>query len=56
MSAAKARRADEERRKRAMLKIVIALVLLAHGIGHSMGLVQLFKVATVHWLPTDLAA
>jgi hypothetical protein len=31
-----------------MLKIVIALVLLAHGIGHSMGLLQLFKVATVN--------
>ena len=31
-----------------MLKVVIALVLLAHGIGHSMGLVQLFKVATVN--------
>lgn len=27
--------------------VVIALVLLAHGIGHSMGLLQLFKVATV---------
>jgi hypothetical protein len=31
-----------------MLKIVIALVLLAHGIGHSMGLLQMFKVATVN--------
>jgi hypothetical protein len=31
-----------------MLKFVIALVLLAHGIGHSMGLLQLFKVATVN--------
>jgi hypothetical protein len=31
-----------------MFKIVIALVLLAHGIGHSMGLLQLFKVATVN--------
>lgn len=30
-----------------MLRIVIALVLLAHGIGHSMGLLQVFKVATV---------
>ncbi|HEX7472288.1 MAG TPA: hypothetical protein VF323_04345, partial [Candidatus Limnocylindrales bacterium] len=45
-----------------MLKIVIALVLLAHGIGHSMGLVQLFKVATVNpewrgdsWLLTGTA-
>jgi hypothetical protein len=32
---------------RQMLRIVIALVLLAHGIGHSMGLLQVFKVATV---------
>ena len=31
-----------------MLKIVIALVLLAHGIGHSMGLLGMFKVATVN--------
>jgi hypothetical protein len=31
-----------------MLKIGIALVLLAHGIGHSMGLLQVFKVATVN--------
>jgi hypothetical protein len=31
-----------------MFKIVIALVLLAHGIGHSMGLLQLFKVASVN--------
>jgi len=31
-----------------MLKVVIALVLLAHGIGHSMGLIQLYKVATVN--------
>jgi len=30
-----------------MLKIIIAVVLLAHGIGHSMGLLQVFKVATV---------
>lgn len=30
-----------------MFKIVIALVLLAHGIGHSLGLLQIFKVATV---------
>jgi hypothetical protein len=36
---------------RQMLKVIIALVLLAHGIGHSMGLLQVFKVATVnpHW-------
>lgn len=31
-----------------MFKFVIALVLLAHGIGHSMGLLQVFKVATVN--------
>ena len=31
-----------------MLKVVIAVVLLAHGIGHSMGLLQVFKVATVN--------
>ena len=31
-----------------MFKIVIALVLLAHGIGHSLGLLQVFKVATVN--------
>jgi hypothetical protein len=31
-----------------MLKVIIALVLLAHGIGHSMGLLQVFKVATVN--------
>jgi hypothetical protein len=30
-----------------MLKIVIALVLLSHGIGHSMGLLQVFKIAAV---------
>ena len=29
-------------------KLVIGLVLLAHGIGHSMGLLGLFKVATVN--------
>jgi hypothetical protein len=28
--------------------IIIALVLLAHGIGHSMGLLQVFHVATVN--------
>lgn len=45
-----------------MLKIVIAVVLLAHGIGHSMGLLQMFKVATVNpewrgdsWLLTSTA-
>lgn len=31
-----------------MLKLLIALVLLAHGIGHSMGLLQVFKVASVN--------
>jgi hypothetical protein len=31
-----------------MLKVVIALALLAHGIGHSMGLLGIFKVATVN--------
>jgi len=31
-----------------MLKIVIGLVLLAHGIGHMMGPLQLFKVATIN--------
>ena len=31
-----------------MVKIVLALVLLAHGIGHSMGLLQLFRVATIN--------
>ena len=30
-----------------MLKIIIALILLSHGIGHSMGLLQVFKIATV---------
>jgi len=42
-----------------MFKVVVALVLLGHGIGHSMGLLQVFKVATVNpswngdsWLPT----
>ncbi len=44
------------------LQIVIGLVLLAHGIGHSMGLLQVFKVATVNpawhgdsWLLTGMA-
>ena len=31
-----------------MARIIIGLVLLAHGIGHSMGLLGLFKVATVN--------
>jgi hypothetical protein len=44
-----------------MLKILIGLVLLAHGIGHSMGLLQVFKVAAVNpewqgdsWILTGL--
>ena len=31
-----------------MLKIVVALILLGHGLGHSMGPLQAFKVATVN--------
>ena len=31
-----------------MLKIVIALILFAHGVGHSIGLLQVFKVASVN--------
>ena len=31
-----------------MLKILVGLVLLAHGLGHSMGILQVFKVATVN--------
>jgi hypothetical protein len=31
-----------------MLKVVIAVVLLAHGIGHSIGLLQILKLATVN--------
>jgi hypothetical protein len=31
-----------------LLTIIIALVLLAHGIGHSMGLLQVFRIATVN--------
>jgi hypothetical protein len=31
-----------------MLRILIALVLVAHGIGHSLGLLHVFKVATVN--------
>jgi hypothetical protein len=45
-----------------VLKLLIAVVLLAHGIGHSMGLLQVFKVATVNpqwhgdsWLLTGLS-
>lgn len=45
-----------------MIKVALALVLLAHGIGHSLGLLQLFKVATVNpawngdsWILTGIA-
>jgi hypothetical protein len=45
-----------------MLRIVLALVLLGHGIGHSMGLMQALKVATVNpqwhgdsWILTGIA-
>jgi hypothetical protein len=45
-----------------MFKIVIALILLGHGIGHTMGLLQVFRVATVSpawhgdsWLLTGVA-
>lgn len=45
-----------------MLKVLIGVVLLAHGIGHSMGLLGSFKVATVNpewhgdsWLLTGIA-
>ena len=31
-----------------MVRIVIAVVLLAHGIGHSMGLLGVFKIATIN--------
>jgi hypothetical protein len=31
-----------------MVRIVIAVALLAHGIGHSMGLLGVFKVATIN--------
>ena len=31
-----------------MLKIVIALILFAHGVGHSIGLLQVFNVASVN--------
>jgi hypothetical protein len=31
-----------------VLKVVIALVLLGHGIGHSIGLLQVFKMATIN--------
>ena len=48
-----------------MFKIAVAVILLAHGIGHSMGLLQILKVATIspvlasaiwiHWLPGEPA-
>lgn len=45
-----------------MIKIAIGLVLLAHGIGHSMGILQVLKVATVNpawrgdsWVLTGVA-
>ena len=31
-----------------MLKIIVALVLFAHGIGHVMGPLQVFRVATIN--------
>lgn len=44
-----------------MLKLVVALVLVAHGIGHSMGILGAFKLATVNpawqgdsWILGDL--
>ena len=45
-----------------MFKIIVGVVLLAHGIGHSLGLLQTFKVATINpawhgdsWLLTGVA-
>jgi hypothetical protein len=45
-----------------MLKILIAIVLFGHGVGHSLGLLQTFRVATVNpswngdsWLLTGFA-
>jgi hypothetical protein len=45
-----------------MLKIGLALILIGHGLGHSMGLLQVFKVTTINprwqgdsWLLTGLA-
>jgi hypothetical protein len=44
-----------------MVKILVALVLVAHGIGHSMGLLGMFKIATINpawhgdsWLLTGI--
>jgi hypothetical protein len=31
-----------------MIKVILALILVAHGIGHSMGMLQLFRVATIN--------
>lgn len=31
-----------------MIRIALALVLVAHGIGHSMGLLQVFRIATIN--------
>ena len=31
-----------------MVKVVVAVILLAHGIGHCLGLLQVFRVATVN--------
>jgi hypothetical protein len=46
-----------------MLRIAIVLILFAHGIGHSMGLLQLFKLAVINpawkgdsWLLAGTAA
>ena len=46
-----------------MLRIVIVVVLLAHGIGHSLGLIQVFRLAVVNpqwhgdsWLLTGPAS
>ena len=45
-----------------MLKLVIGVILLAHGIGHSLGIIQALKVATINpqwngdsWLITGVA-
>jgi hypothetical protein len=44
-----------------MVRIVVAGILLAHAIGHSLGLLQVFKVATVNpawhgdsWILSDV--
>jgi hypothetical protein len=31
-----------------MVKLIVALVLIAHGIGHSLGLLGVFRIATVN--------